>query len=110
MPTSPNRIAQGHEFVMSRLSLPVFGLLLGGLVFVSGCSLCCSPDTDDYVTYGSRTPRMDMKRGRVGSILSDQSIMTETVGTQSNGVGDYGLDSTEEVVVEEGAISLGIDR
>lgn len=53
---------------------------------------------------------MDMKRGRVGSILSDQSIMTETVGTQSNGVGDYGLDSTEEVVVEEGAISLGIDR
>ena len=110
MPTSPNRIAQGHEFVMSRLSLPVFGYLLVGVVFVSGCSLCCNPDTNDYVTYGSRTPRMDMKRGRVGSILSDQSIMTETVGTMSNGGGDYGMDSTEEVVVEEEAISLGIDR
>ena len=101
---------------MSRLSLPVFGYLLVGVVFVSGCSLCCNPDTNDYVTYGSRTPRMDMKRGRVGSILSDQSIMTETVGTRSNGSngsngwGDYGMDSTEEVVVEEEAISLGIDR
>ncbi len=56
---------------------------------------------------------MDMKRGRVGSILSDHSNMTESVGTRSNGSngwGDYGMDSAEEVVVEEEAISLGIDR
>ena len=113
MPTIPNRIAQGHEFVMSRLSLPVFGYLLGGFFFVSGCSLCCSPDTDDYLTYGSRTPRLDMKRGRVGSILSDQSIMAEAVDTRSNGSNgwdDYGMEPAEEVVVEEEAISLGIDR
>ena len=95
---------------MSRLSLPVFGFLLVGIFFVSGCSLCCSPYTDDYLTHGSRTPRMDMKNGRVGSILSDQSAMNGVDANRSNEGVEYGMDSAEEVVVEDEAISLGTDR
>ncbi len=39
-----------------------------------GCTLCSNPYDCDYVTYGSRTPRHDMKHGRVGSVLSDSSM------------------------------------
>jgi hypothetical protein len=95
---------------MSRLRLPVFGFLLVGIFFVSGCSLCCSPYTDDYLTHGSRTPRLDMKHGRVGSILSDQSAMTGADANRSNEGMEYGLESAEGGVLEEEAISLGTDR
>jgi len=55
------------------------------LFSVSGCSLCCSPYLDDYVTFGSKTPRMDMKNGRVGSVFSDPQLMgTHTVSSPSN--------------------------
>ena len=60
---------------MKPMSLKVLGLLGLATLFSSGCSLCCSPYLDDYVTYGSRTPRSDMKQGRVGSILSDPQSM-----------------------------------
>lgn len=40
-----------------------------------GCALCSTPYDYDYVTYGGRTPRTDMRHGRVGSTLSDPSIL-----------------------------------
>jgi hypothetical protein len=56
------------------------GLL--GLLALSGCTLCCSPYDDDYGGFVSKTPRTDMKSGRVGSIFSDpglaESVVTET--------------------------------
>lgn len=39
-----------------------------------GCSICANPYDYDYVTYGSRTPRQDMKYGRVGSPFSDPAL------------------------------------
>ncbi len=48
--------------------------LLAILAASAGCSICGSPYDRDYVTYGSRTPRHDMKHGRVGSIFSDSSL------------------------------------
>ena len=50
-----------------------------GLILITascsvGCTLCSNPFDCDYVTYGSRTPRHDMKHGRVGSVLSDSSM------------------------------------
>lgn len=53
--------------------------ILGGFILTlaigsSGCTLCSNPFDCDYVTYGSRTPRHDMKHGRVGSIFSDKTI------------------------------------
>lgn len=36
-----------------------------------GCTICSNPFDYDYVTYGSRTPRHDMKHGRVGSPFSE---------------------------------------
>jgi hypothetical protein len=49
-------------------------LLLLGVMSLSGCALCANPFDHDYVTYGSRTPRTDMKCGRVGSVFSDPAI------------------------------------
>lgn len=46
-----------------------WGLLI--IVFAPGCSICCQPYLDDYVAFGSRVPRTDMKHGRVGSPFSD---------------------------------------
>ncbi len=56
----------------AKLALFAFFVTLG--LSLSGCSLCCSPYLDDYAAYGSRTPRMDMKHGRVGSIFSDPQL------------------------------------
>lgn len=39
-----------------------------------GCAICANPFDHDYVTYGSRTPRQDMRHGRVGSPLSDPAL------------------------------------
>lgn len=48
-----------------------FALLALACVFAPGCSICCQPHLEDYVAFGSRTPRTNMKYGRVGSPFSD---------------------------------------
>jgi len=80
------------------------------VAFLSGCSLCCSPYTDDYLTHGSRTPRSDMKHGRVGSILSEQAEIGREYSTQPQDELVYGMESDDEVVFESDSISLGTDR
>ena len=47
-----------------------------------GCSICANPFDHDYIAFGSRTPRQDMRHGRVGSPFSDPALgggMTESV-------------------------------
>ena len=87
------------------------GLLVFSTLSASGCSLCCSPYNDDYVTFGSRTPRIDMKKGRVGSILSDQQAMStqqaELVGKEIEEP-QYEIDST--VNENEEVVSIGQRR
>ena len=80
--------AEGQEFVMSRLRPPAIVSILITIFSANGCSLCCSPYTDDYVTFGSRTPRLDMKNGRVGSILSDNQAL--------NGIPAFSSDTSHE--------------
>jgi len=46
-------------------------LLVGLTASCLGCSVCPSPYDYDYGTYGTKTPRTDMRHGRVGSVLSD---------------------------------------
>lgn len=48
-----------------------FALLGMFAVFAPGCSICCQPHLNDYVAFGSRTPRTNMTHGRVGSPFSD---------------------------------------
>lgn len=62
----------------NRSSLAVVLFLAWCGTFV-GCSLCPSPYDCDYGGFGSRTPRTDMRNGRVGSIFSDPAL----VGTNS---------------------------
>jgi len=95
---------------MNRLSLPVLGLLLLATLSSVGCSLCCSPYNDDYITFGSRTPRLDMKNGRVGSILSDPQPSEQTyVSEPTDGVQYEGY-MEETILSEDDAVSLGTDR
>ncbi|MCE3015829.1 MAG: hypothetical protein ACK56W_02310 [Pirellula sp.] len=55
-------------------------LLLGACVATApGCTICCQPYLDDYVAFGSSTPRVDMKHGRVGSPFSDPNLIGEVV-------------------------------
>ena len=61
----------------AKLALFAFFVTLG--LSLSGCSLCCSSYLDDYAAYGSRTPRMDMKHGRVGSIFSDPQLTGSSI-------------------------------
>lgn len=57
-----------------------YGLL--PLLAISGCTLCASPYDYDYGGFVSKTPRTDMRHGRVGSIFSDpghsESVVAET--------------------------------
>ncbi len=99
---------------MKPLSLQVLGLLVLGTFSATGCSLCCSPYTDDYVTFGSRTPRVDMKHGRVGSILSDQQLMSTSHVVEVGQVGEefdelpIEIDSAaNEENVENAPVSIG---
>jgi hypothetical protein len=59
-------------------NLSVLALLGASL----GCSICASPFDQDYIAYGSRTPRQDMRHGRVGSPFSDPALN----GSVSEGV------------------------
>ena len=75
----------------------------------TGCSLCCSPYNDDYVTFGSRTPRLDMKNGRVGSILSDPQLSSHVYASEPTDGVEYEGEMEETILSEDEAISLGTD-
>jgi hypothetical protein len=74
------------------------GALLAISLTTTGCSICCNPYVDDYVTFGSRTPRTDMKHGRVGSIFSDPQL----VGTS------YEVPPNGEIIIEQGTVDDGV--
>jgi len=81
-------------------------MLIGGLsASCLGCSVCPSPYDYDYGTYGTKTPRTDMRHGRVGSVLSDPVYRGgETLvepGVITEGV-------ITEGVITEGIISEGV--
>ncbi|MDZ4850211.1 MAG: hypothetical protein SGI77_13080 [Pirellulaceae bacterium] len=61
-----------------------------------GCAFCASPFDQDYVTYGSRTPRQNMKCGRVGSPFSDPALN----GVDVTSVGVEALDESYEEILE----------
>lgn len=84
------------------LSIEILVLMLA--FSSSGCSLCCSPYTEDYVAFGSRTPRMDMKHGRVGSILSDPQLMGNFHSNPSSGIDENGEQILEQVIEEDSVI------
>ncbi len=98
---------------MSRLRQPVLGVIILAILSANGCSLCCSPYTDDYVTFGSRTPRLDMKRGRVGSTLSDNQAVNVIQALSSDTIEEPGeylefpSETSETVLQDEAAIFLG---
>ena len=98
---------------MSRLKQPVLCIIILAILSATGCSLCCSPYTDDYVTFGSRTPRLDMKQGRVGSPLSDNQAYNDNqaLSTDYREVPgeylDYSGESFETVLQDVDGIFLG---
>jgi len=86
-------------------------MLIGGLsASCLGCSVCPSPYDYDYGTYGTKTPRTDMRHGRVGSVLSDPVYRGgETLvepGVITEGIISEGVIS--EGVISDGVISEGI--
>ncbi|MCU0716929.1 MAG: hypothetical protein MUD03_12455 [Pirellula sp.] len=81
----------------ARFSKCAWGLLV--IAFAPGCSICCQPYLDDYVAFGSRVPRTDMKHGRVGSPFSDPN--SQIVVEQ--GELPYYEGQVEEVI-EEGVV------
>ena len=74
-PLSSRRLLSSH-----RLRGGILGL--GWLIYLSGCTLCPSPYDYDYGGFVSKTPRTDMRHGRVGSIFSDPHV-SETVTPES---------------------------
>ena len=91
-------------------------ILLGWLTASClGCSVCPSPYDYDYGTYGTKTPRTDMRHGRVGSVLSDPVYRGgETLveqGMITEGVISEGVISDEiisEGIITEGVITEGV--
>ena len=76
-------------------------ILIGGLsASCLGCSVCPSPYDYDYGTYGTKTPRTDMRHGRVGSVLSDP------VYRGGETLAEPGV--ITEGIISEGVISEGI--
>ena len=83
-------------------------ILIGGLsASCLGCSVCPSPYDYDYGTYGTKTPRTDMRHGRVGSVLSDPVYRggepLAEPGAMTEGVIYEGV--TTEEIISEGVIS-----
>lgn len=78
-------------------------LLTLAMSATTGCTLCSSPFDHDYVTYGSRTPRQDMKHGRVGSPFSDPSLGTVSRVQESVEAIDDGY---SQVLESEGPVFL----
>ncbi|MEQ1827360.1 MAG: hypothetical protein ABL921_15490 [Pirellula sp.] len=58
------------------------------VTLANGCSICCTPYLDDYVAFGSKHPRMDMKNGRVGSVFSDPQLIGTTAHPGANRLPD----------------------
>lgn len=85
--------------------LTITALLLVTAFSASGCSLCCSPYTEDYVAFGSRTPRMDMKHGRVGSTLSDPQLMGNAYSDPSSEI-NANVEQIDNQVIEEDAMII----
>lgn len=101
-------LSRGERLVMKRLRTSFLGFVGLVLIASSGCSLCCSPYTDDYVTFGSRTPRVDRKHGRVGSIFSDpQSMGNQSVISPSGEPEGIPYDGDFDETIDNGVISLG---
>ena len=92
---------------MKRLRQPILGIIILAISSASGCSLCCSPYTDDYVTFGSRTPRLDMKHGRVGSTLSDNQSVNSSFFEEPVSYVDYQEENAATDEQSEDAIFLG---
>jgi hypothetical protein len=69
----------------------------------TGCSLCCSPNLEDYGAFGSRTPRVDMKNGRVGSVFSDPELMGTSIDHQT-------VNADEEIFVSESLSTPDLDQ
>jgi hypothetical protein len=88
--------------------LKLSSLLLLWSLSCCGCSICGQPYLDDYVTYGTRTPRPDGTHGRIGSPFSDPSMdsgMSDAADTTA-----YYEESVEPpVVMEDSAVINPID-
>jgi hypothetical protein len=50
----------------------------GTLALLSGCAICPSPYDYDYGGFVEKTPRIDMRDGRVGSLFSDPALTDST--------------------------------
>jgi hypothetical protein len=75
---------QMNRFLASTGASKCVGTLaIGVLAFASGCSICPSPYDYDYGTYGTKTPRSDMRSGRVGSVFSDPALTGRSVEAMS---------------------------
>ncbi len=92
--------------ISRRWLLLVFAMLCGSTAI--GCSLCCSPYDNDYGTFGTRTPRADMRYGRVGSIFSDPALVGQRDSTTLDVV-EYPENGSEMMMddSEEGTIIDG---
>lgn len=55
-------------------------LVILALANLSGCTLCCAPFLEEYVTTGGKHPRSDMTHGRVGSVFSDPEYLSTESG------------------------------
>jgi len=67
---------------MHRIACFALGLI--SLIAPLGCALCSSPFDNDFVSFGGRIQRQDMSYGRVGSPLSDQSIIENLPGDEQS--------------------------
>jgi hypothetical protein len=66
---------QKKDFREQDMRYRILGSSIFALLFSSlGCSICSNPFDHDFVAFGSRTPRMDMRHGRVGSPFSDPAL------------------------------------
>ena len=94
-----------------KLELPSHRHVLGWtrctllLILCGGCSICPSPYDYDYGTYGTKTPRTDMRHGRVGSLFSDPRY-TGDQQAASISYEDYGMDG--QILYQEGVESQGM--
>ncbi len=99
--------ATTFRFGMFRFEWPMAVLTI---VSFAGCSLCPAPYDYDYTGFGSRTPRTDMRNGRVGSIFSDPAIVGSRVVTSSQSsseaMEEY-YDSMPEEILDGAVLDLG---
>ncbi len=93
---------QNHQ--IARRGIQSIVLVIGLMMITPGCSICCQPYLDDYVAFGSRTPRSDMKYGRVGSPFSDPNGVAGFVANQPEEAYNHEggeLEYYDEAIVEE---------